>query len=347
MDFAHFEEIIIDTSDKSEIKEVVKFLDSQNLLLDKNVDKTVIFKDGKNIAATGSICGKSLRSIAVSPFYQGGGVINRLITKLIEIEYQNDNHHIFIFTKPQAKESFSYFGFNEIASSESAVLMEKGLPDISDYQKNLKKSFVDGKVISSIVMNCNPFTLGHLYLIEKTSKESDIVHIFIVEEDKSTFPSDIRLHLVKEGTKHLKNVYIHKGGDYIISSATFPSYFIKDADALVASHALIDIDLFGKYIAPSLKITKRYAGNEPYCKVTSIYNDVMERILPEHGIEFIKVDRKEIKGDIISASKVRALIKEGKINEAEKYLPESTWTFLNSNEAKAIIEKIKETISRH
>lgn len=347
MDFVHFEEIVTDTSDEPYIDEIRQFLASQNLLLDKNSEKIIAFKDNGKIIATGSICGKSLRSIAVLPLYQGEGVVNRLITKLVEIEYQQGNHHIFIFTKPSAKESFSYFGFNEIATSKTAVLMEKGFPDVTDYCKNLAKYFVEGKTIASIVMNCNPFTLGHLYLIEKAAKECDVVHLFIVEEDKSTFPFDVRLKLVKEGTSHLKNVVIHKGGDYIISSATFPSYFIKDADALVASHAAIDIELFRKYIAPSLKITKRYAGEEPYCKVTSIYNDTMAEKLPESGIEFVKVIRKEIKGNIISASKVRILIKEDKLAEAKKFLPESTWNFLNSEEAKAIIEKIRITISRH
>ena len=78
-------------------------------------------------------------------------------------------------------------------------------------------------------MNCNPFTKGHLYLIEKASAESDHLFILIVEEDKSVFPFEKRMELVKRGTEHLDNIDVIPGGSYTISSATFPSYFAKEA----------------------------------------------------------------------------------------------------------------------
>ncbi|GAA3314234.1 hypothetical protein GCM10020331_006290 [Ectobacillus funiculus] len=88
-----------------------------------------------------------------------------------------------------------------------------------------------GKIISSVIVNCNPFTLGHKYLIEKGFKKSDIVHVFVVSEKQiSFFPAEVRYKLVKEGLRHLNNIVLHKGEDYIISSATFPSYFIKKAN---------------------------------------------------------------------------------------------------------------------
>lgn len=86
-------------------------------------------------------------------------------------------------------------------------------------------------------MNANPFTLGHLYLTERASAENDTVHLFMVSEDASLIPFKVRRRLVTEGTSHLDNIIYHDSGPYIISSATFPSYFQKDMDSVIESHA--------------------------------------------------------------------------------------------------------------
>ena len=72
--------------------------------------------------------------------------------------------------------------------------------------KSLEKTKKEGNKIAAIVMNANPFTLGHLHLVEKASKENDILHLFIVSEDKSIIPFNERKQLIMEGTSHLKNI---------------------------------------------------------------------------------------------------------------------------------------------
>ena len=191
-------------------------------------------------------------------------------------------------------------------------------------------------------MNANPFTLGHLYLIEKASKENDILYLFIVSEDKSIFPFNIRKKLVIEGTSHLKNIIYHDSGPYIISSATFPSYFQKDENDVIESHANIDLEIFVK-IAKNLDINVRYVGEEPKSIVTGIYNKIMETKLPQYGIKCIVVPRKnENSGEIISASNVRKLIKDGDFDKIKEMVPECTYKYLISPEAKYVIEKIKQ-----
>ena len=63
-------------------------------------------------------------------------------------------------------------------------------------------------------------------------------------------------------------------------------------------------------------------------------------------LEYIKciiVPRKnENSGEIISASNVRKLIKEENFDITKETVPESTYKYLISQEAKPIIEKIKQ-----
>lgn len=326
----------------SERQKVDSFLQSQDLILEKDVDYTIAMYKNDTIIGTGSLCGNVLKCIAIEPFYQGEGYSNKIISLLINEQFDRGNTHLFIFTKPQNKKLFMDLGFKEITSIEGKVsLLENDPRGIEKYIEKLETKKRDGAVISSIVMNCNPFTLGHQYLIEEASRNSDIVHVFAVWENRSIFPREVRYKLMKDGTKYLKNVYLHKGEDYIISNSTFPSYFIKEKNSIVKIHAMLDIQIFGKFIAPSLSINKRYVGEEPNDPVTNEYNTTMKEILPQYNIEVIEISRLKKEGFVISASKVREAIKNNQIESLKQLVPSTTYEYLISEEAKTIIEKIK------
>lgn len=187
-----------------------------------------------------------------------------------------------------------------------------------------------GKVYGAIVMNCNPFTFGHQYLIETAASQVDCLFVFVVEEDKSFFPFKDRFDLVKKGTEDIKNVFVIPSGKFMISAVTFPGYFSKENPDKSSIDSSVDVELFGRYIAPVLGITKRFVGEEPSDIVTAKYNQTMAAILPRFGIELTIIKRKVIKesGYIISASKVRLLIKEKKYDEIKKYVPISTYKYI-------------------
>jgi [citrate (pro-3S)-lyase] ligase len=205
----------------------------------------------------------------------------------------------------------------------------------------------DKSSIGAVIVNCNPFTLGHQYLIEYAASRCQLLHIFVLQEDRSSFPSAIRYSLVKAGVKHLNNVILHKGKDYIISDATFPTYFIKENRDVVDTHARLDLELFTHYIAPSLGINKRFVGEEPYCEVTAAYNSIMNETLPRKGIGVLIVPRMMHEGTPISASRVRMLIHDDKFQELKALVPETTYQFLLSSEAEEIIQGIKKDHKRH
>ncbi len=234
--------------------------------------------------------------------------------------------------------------FNNISKSDSMYVgyncnynddyFLKDNPDLKKYLDSLEKykdSNTSNKKIGSIVMNCNPFTLGHRYLIEKASSMVDKLYIFVVEEDKSFFPFKDRIELVKKGTKDLNNVTVLPSGKYIISLLTLPGYFNKDSKTVDTIDASKDLNIFSKYIAPTLGINIRFAGTEPLDKFTCEYNKSMQKELPKSNIEFCEIERKTVDNNVISASKVRQLLKEQKFDELKKYVPETTYNYLVKN----------------
>lgn len=202
------------------------------------------------------------------------------------------------------------------------------MPEFREYQKYIAEH---RQRVGAIVMNCNPFTLGHRYLIETASSQCDKLYIFVVEEDKSVFPFEDRLKLVMEGVKDLDNVTVLHSGNFIISALTFPGYFNKSVDNNVSVDTSDDLTLFAKYIAPTLGINIRFAGEEPIDYITRQYNETMEELLPKHGIEFIEIPRKTMGDSVISASRVRKLLLEDNFDEIAEIVPETTLEYLKKN----------------
>lgn len=183
---------------------------------------------------------------------------------------------------------------------------------------------IKNKIIGSIVMNCNPFTKGHRYLIDESRKKVDTLIVFVVEEDISLFTFEERFWLVKEGTKDLDNVIVIPSGEFILSENNFNEYFTKQDNEVAKLNSEYDINVFADYIAKPLHISYRFAGEEPNDRLTSIYNETMKRILPDKGIQFDEFPRITIDDEVVSASAVRKYLEQKEYKKAFKLLPETT-----------------------
>ena len=332
----------ITSTDKRGNRLVDELLTAEGIRRDGNLDYTCgMYDDEMNLIATGSCFGNTLRCMAVSHAHQGEGLMNSIVSHLIEVQFFRGNTHLFLYTKCDSARFFGDLGFYEIARiNGQIVFMENKRTGFSGYLNALENQKEEAPRVAALVMNANPFTLGHQYLVEKAAAENDILHLFIVSEDASLVPFAVRKKLVMEGTTHLKNIRYHDSGPYIISNATFPSYFQKDEQAVIESHAMLDLTVFTK-IAAALGITRRYVGEEPTSLVTGIYNQIMSEKLPENGIECIIVPRKENDGKAISASTVRQALKEENWILLEKLVPETTLSYFRSPEATPVLERIR------
>ncbi len=174
---------------------------------------------------------------------------------------------------------------------------------------------------TAIVMNANPFTLGHRRLVETACRENDTVHLFLVSEDVSQFSFSVRKQLVEQGTRDLHNLIFHETGSYLISTAVFPSYFFPSSEAITQIQAALDCKVFLR-IAQALDVTSRYVGQEPFSPTTAVYNEMLRRILPEHGVTLREIPRFSADNTVISAPRCAASLRAPKSGfQAHQLLP--------------------------
>lgn len=343
------EERVINLNNAREVSAVREFLEAFSLSFNEKVDYTVALYKDETIVATGSLAGEVLRNIAIDESLQGEGITSTVISHLIQEAGRRGIYHYFIFTKPDKAQLFSALGFKEIARAEPyAVLLESGMGSVQQYCREMaaKAASLPAGKRAALVVNCNPFTLGHQAVIAKAAKENDAVIVLVVSEEGSLFPFEVRFRLVQQGLAEYKNVLIVPGGKYIVSAATFPGYFTR-GDETVTAQTRLDVTVFAQHIAPALGITRRYVGDEPYDLVTNAYNQAMWAILPAYHIDVLEMQRITANGNAISASRVRELIRLDGWEEIRTLVPDATYQYLCSTEAIPIIEKIKHSTSRH
>ena len=175
-----------------------------------------------------------------------------------------------------------------------------------------------------VVMNCNPFTLGHRYLIEQAAKQVERLYVMVVREDCSLFAYTERKAMVEQGVADIENVSVIDGSDYAISRATFPTYFLKRLDDAADTQMLLDLDLFRRHIAPALGATVRFVGTEPTDQLTRHYNQLMHEALKDVR----ETDRLEKDGYAVSASRVRKAMEEGDMNTIRQLVPPTTLPYI-------------------
>ncbi|MBQ5508153.1 MAG: GNAT family N-acetyltransferase, partial [Muribaculaceae bacterium] len=152
---------------------VEEFLAKSELRLD-SVDyyATVVDRDSLEILAGGGFEKDIIKCVAVSETLRGTGVSQQLISHLISEISSREVNSIKVFTKPSNAEIFQSLGFKTIGESDKALMLENSLEGITCYTKYLQSLKKDGKN-GLIVMNANPFTLGHKYLVEQAAKQVD------------------------------------------------------------------------------------------------------------------------------------------------------------------------------
>lgn len=310
-------------------------------------------EDGDEILAGGGLDGNVIKCVAVSESARSEGLMNILVSRLIVIAREEGRDSVKAFTKPENEGIFKSLGFGLLASAPKAILMENGRGGLPEYKKYLASLARPGRN-GAIVMNANPFTKGHRYLVEQAASQVDNLYVIVVKEDRSRFPYVERKAMIEAGCAGLDNVIVCEGSDYAISAVTFPTYFLKKLDDATDTQIALDLDLFVNHIAKPLGVTVRFAGSEPEDALTRRYNELMAEILPgtsvavvrqahqpdselvkgsalrqaRRPIDFIEIPRLEQNGNPISATSLRRALDKGNLKEAMEYIPESSIPYL-------------------
>lgn len=320
-------------SNQRKVAKMEEFLHSIDLKLSPDIEDFVVAKKDTKIVACGGVAKNVLKSIGIIPSLRGQGFVLSLMTELINLAYENNQQRLFLFSKPKNREFFAGCGFKEIQEVKDSIIFMENSDGIGQYKQHLKQYRKDLPKVGSVVINANPFTNGHRYLVKKAASECDWVHIFVVKEDASFFTFEDRMSLIRRGLSDIKNITIHEGSEYIISRATFPTYFLKSSQNIDAIYSMLDALIFKHHIAPTLKITHRYVGDEPYCAVTNEYNMQLKNIFEKSDkypkINLIKIKRKEFESKAISASNVRKYLDQGDFKKIKSIVPKSTYEFLD------------------
>ena len=300
-------------------RKVEDFLGSNGLRLEEVDLYMAVLDDDGAILAGGGLYRDLIKCFAVSEAARSLGLSVPLISRLISCATERGYSNVKVFTKPENRPVFESLGFRVLAEAPKAILMENGR-GLEDYCRYLREHRAPGV----IVMNANPFTLGHRYLVEQAAS-SNLV-IIPVKEDLSRFPYTERLEMIRQGSGDLADIV--EGSDYQISASTFPTYFLKDLSDASETQMRLDIDLFGRHIAPALGATVRYVGSEPTDPLTARYNGLMKELLPTYGVQLVEVARLCDTEGAVSASRVRALLDEGRYHAAAALTPASTHPYL-------------------
>ncbi|MDA9462181.1 Citrate, pro-3S-lyase ligase [Enterococcus mundtii 3F] len=309
----------------------VALIEKADLLMNEKVDYTVGIYQEERLIATGSYEKNILKYLVVDKEFQSENLLTKIVQQLIDQLSEENKRHFFVYTNPSNHPIFQAMGFKEIIATKSILFMEQGTPDFQDYLAMLKSKKKKG-IGCGIVMNANPFTKGHQYLVECAAKQADQVYLFVLSEDRSEFSFTDRLEMVKQGVAHVKNVTILPTEDYLISSATFPAYFLKEhaTEEAAKAQGTLDALLFKEKIAPLLAIESRFVGEEPYSKVTENYNETLKKVFGE-SLSLIVLPRKCIKNEVISATKVRKALQEDDVQTLQAYLPASTYNYIKDH----------------
>ncbi len=321
------------------LDEVRALLEISGLGMDADIEFFVAAHQGKRLAGCAGIAGNTIKCVAVAADYRGDNISARLIGEVENLAIRQGHFHLFLYTRPANIALFKGCGFYPLVQWDPvAVLMENTPVGIKRYCRSLAQYRHPGARIGAVVMNANPFTLGHGYLAEQACAACDWLHIFVVREDVSLFSYAERFDMVRQGVAHLPNATVHSGSDYLISRATFPGYFLRDSQLISRTYSAIDLLIFRQYIAPALGITHRFVGTEPYCPVTNQYNRDMRVWLEEPArsafppVSVVEIARKcQASGRAISASEVRALLKDRRMSHIRDIVPPSTFAFLTSH----------------
>lgn len=313
---------------------VEAFLQDNALRLDDVDYYAGVFRvDGDEMLAGGGLKGSVVKCLAVRSDCRDEALSCRMVSHLVSVANAAGHQVVRLFTKPSNRMVFESMSFRLLAEAPEAILMETGVGGIDAYRRYLGSvrdavaTAPDAGEAGVIVMNANPFTLGHRYLVEQAAQKVARLYVIAVKEEASLFSYDERLAMIRSGVSDINNVTVCEGSDYAVSATTFPTYFLKRLSDASDTQMMLDIDLFRRHIAPALGATVRFVGSEPTDMLTRRYNEIMKQMLPR-VVETERLTAQKALREAVSASLVRAAMGRHSLWEAASMVPQTSVPYI-------------------
>ena len=335
-------------------RQIETFLQANGLRYD-DVDyyAALVDESSDEMIAGGGLKGCVIKCVAVADGHKGEAVANVIVSHLLAKANEDGYQCVKLYTKPHNRQLFESLSFRLIAEAPNAILMETGVGGIERWSEELRIKNEELRIrneelgvrneelgvrndelriksvrkpIGAIVMNANPFTLGHRFLVEQSSELVERLYVVVVREDCSMFSYSERKAMVCQGVRDIGNVVVVDGSDYAVSAATFPTYFLKQISDATDTQITLDLDIYRRRIAPALGATVRFFGSEPTDPLTRRYNELMHQQLGEDHVH--EIQRKQQDGSPISASRVRKAMLEGRLWDAIQMVPPTTIPYI-------------------
>ncbi len=313
------------------LQELKDFLQGLGLDWDEGNTFTALMRDDSGrLIATASLDGHVVKCVGVLPAWRGGAITGQLMTRLREEAHSRGAESLLLYTRPEHQNAFERLGFYLVEKTDDVMLMEDRPDGVARWLETLPRP--QKGIVGAIVANCNPMTNGHLYLIQKARLLCDQLYLFVVSEEKSEIPAADRLEIVRQATADMPGVVVCPSGDYLVSAATFPDYFLPDQDDAQRLGCELDLKLFAHQIAAPLGISRRFVGQEPYSPLTSRYNLCMKEILPEYGVSLVEFSRLRA-GDkgYVNAATVRQLWRDGWYDALTAMVPDASLSYMKAH----------------
>ncbi len=295
---------------------------------------------GDEMLAGGGLQGNIIKCLAVRADCRDEALSCRMVSHLVSTANAGGHQVVRLFTKPANRAVFESMSFRLLAEAPEAILMETGVGGIDTYCRYLSdirtasNASVSAEETGVIVMNANPFTLGHRYLVEQAARRVARLYVIAVKEEASLFAYEERMAMLRTGLRNINNVSVCEGSDYAVSATTFPSYFLKRLSDASDTQMTLDLDLFRRHIMPALGATVRFVGSEPTDTLTHRYNELMAQMLPR--VE--EIDRLTVPPTLdnaksnaplpVSASRVREAMAQSSLWEAAPMVPPTTVPYI-------------------
>ncbi len=225
-------------------------------------------------------------------------------------------------------------GIRQSQFLEYLDLIGDGIKGLEEWEKSLAAAIEGKNVDACIVMNANPLTVGHRYLVELASRRSSGLLVLVIQGSPESggkgnhentgikFPFQVRLEMARTCLSEIPGVVVLPSGPYIISRDDYPKHFLSDEMGPASAHAVLDSMVFC-HVLNSLGIDKAFAGDEPRDELSEIHLNALRIECRDRGIALKVAERKRLGERYISSALARQAMADKDMEMLRAIVPKS------------------------